>query len=210
VTSVYLSFRRRFLSLRRHHRRGRWGGLLLVAGVVLAGCGGSGHRGATNVTAGEPPATGATTTEAATTGTTTIAVSAATTTTAATPSGGSAPVSTTPAATTAPPAHTGSRRPSPTAAVHARLPATFTIGSGGTLSPPSVSAPSGVAIDLTVISGDGRAHRVLLGTRPSRSLSVPAGGRASILVSGLRNGSYPIEVDGATHGTVVIGVQPGP
>jgi hypothetical protein len=82
----------------------------------------------------------------------------------------------------------------------------------GSLSPPSVSAPPAVTIDLTVSSGDGHAHHVVLRTTPPRSLAVPAGGRASLRLSGLKNGRYELLLDGAGAGAgvLVVGVQPGP
>jgi len=43
-----------------------------------------------------------------------------------------------------------------------------------------------------------------------RSLAVPAGGRASAPVAGLKPGRYPLKVDGVVRGALVIGVQPGP
>ncbi|MDQ6821235.1 MAG: hypothetical protein ACR2L9_08045 [Solirubrobacteraceae bacterium] len=65
-------------------------------------------------------------------------------------------------------------------------------------------------IVLTVLSGDGRGHRVRLRSPGGATLSVPAGGRASALIGGLRQGSYAIAVDGAPRGQLVIGVTPGP
>jgi hypothetical protein len=91
-----------------------------------------------------------------------------------------------------------------------RLPATFTIRAGGALVPPSVSAPTSIAIALTVISGDSHAHKVLLRTARSYSLKVPAHGRASVLIPAPRAGQYEIQVDGATRGALVVGAQPGP
>jgi hypothetical protein len=103
---------------------------------------------------------------------------------------------------TAPPAATTT-----TGASNVRLPATFTIISGAKLSPPTVSAPAGVAVQLTVLSRDGKAHQVAVA---SHRLSVPAGGSASAVLSGLGKGNYPLSVDGVKRGTLVIGVAPGP
>jgi hypothetical protein len=91
-----------------------------------------------------------------------------------------------------------------------RLPATYVIRPGGALSPPLVSAPAAVAIALTVVSSDGRAHRVRLRSLNGPVLVVPAAGRASALFSALKAGTYPIYVDGARRGALVIGVTPGP
>jgi hypothetical protein len=70
--------------------------------------------------------------------------------------------------------------------------------------------PLSLPVALTVISGDGRAHHVLLRTRKPISLTVPAGAHATVLVRGLRVGRYRLEVDGKPRGTLVIGVAAGP
>jgi len=89
----------------------------------------------------------------------------------------------------------------------ARLPATFTIRSGEDLTPTIIGGPAGVTVDVTLISGDRMAHSA---TVAGRALMVPAGGRASAALGGLSKGNYPVLVDGAKRGTLVIGAQPGP
>jgi hypothetical protein len=81
---------------------------------------------------------------------------------------------------------------------------------GEHLVPPVVSVPAFFAIQLTVASGDGRAHTVVLRGRTTVTLKVPANGRRSALVPGLRNGQYPLIVDGASRGSLMIGGEPGP
>jgi hypothetical protein len=90
------------------------------------------------------------------------------------------------------------------------VPATFVIRSGGKLDPGSVSAPAFLALQLTVVSADGRSHRALLRTPTPHSLTIPAHGRASLLVAGLRAGRYVLDIDGAPRGLVMIGGEPGP
>jgi hypothetical protein len=90
------------------------------------------------------------------------------------------------------------------------LPATFTVRQGGALIPPTVSAPASVTVVLTVVSGDGRAHRAVLETPTPHTLTVPASGRASVSVPGLRAGRYRVEIDGVVRGALVMGVKPGP
>jgi hypothetical protein len=92
----------------------------------------------------------------------------------------------------------------------ARVPATFTVRASGSVSPTSVSAPAFLAVELTVISGDGRPHRVVVQTPGKRALSVPANGRASVLLPGLKAGDYAVELDGAPRAKLVIGGEPGP
>src|SRR5436305_4550717 len=66
-------------------------------------------------------------------------------------------------------------------ASNVRLPAVFTVKPGGSLSPPTVSAPAGVPVVLTVISGDGKGHKVTAKIPPPpRMLTLPAGRRAAV------------------------------
>ncbi|HEY2771947.1 MAG TPA: hypothetical protein VGI87_15330 [Solirubrobacteraceae bacterium] len=81
---------------------------------------------------------------------------------------------------------------------------------GGQLSPRLVTAPAFLAVQLTVSSGDGKSHQVVLETPAPRTLSVPASGKASVLVPGLRAGEYALKVDGSTRGGLMIGGEPGP
>jgi hypothetical protein len=84
------------------------------------------------------------------------------------------------------------------------------IRAGGKLDPSSVSAPAFLAVQLTVSSGDGHLHQVVLRTPTPHTLTVPANGRASIRVRGMRAGQYQLEVDGAARGALLIGGEPGP
>ena len=61
-----------------------------------------------------------------------------------------------------------------------------------------------------MISGDGRSHRVLVRTPVQYVLTVPAHGSGSILLTGVKAGRYPLDVDGTARGTLVIGGAPGP
>ncbi|MBV9337684.1 MAG: hypothetical protein JO243_17505 [Solirubrobacterales bacterium] len=90
------------------------------------------------------------------------------------------------------------------------MPATFVVGSGGKLNPPVITIPAFLAVQLTVASGDARSHRIIVRTPKPYALSVPARGRASIRIGGLRAGRYDIEVDGSTGGALAIGGEPGP
>ena len=63
---------------------------------------------------------------------------------------------------------------------------------------------------LTIVSGDGRAHHAVVHTPSPHALTVPAHGRASILLTGLKNGRYALDIDGAPKGALVVGGAPGP
>jgi hypothetical protein len=129
--------------------------------------------------------------------TTSQTASAATTTSTATQTTTTAEATATQATTTA-------------AASNVRLPAKFTVAADGALSPRTISAPTRVAIALTIVSSGGRSHHVVVKSTPPHALTVPGGGRVSAVVDGLKRGSYAIEVDGVTRGTLVIGASPGP
>jgi hypothetical protein len=93
---------------------------------------------------------------------------------------------------------------------NARVPATFTIGATG-VSPKTVSAPAFLAVQLTVVSGDGKGHAVVVVLPEGRrSLSVPAHGRASTLIPGLKAGQYAVDIDGKPRAVLLIGGEPGP
>ncbi|HUZ29953.1 MAG TPA: hypothetical protein VMU90_11965 [Solirubrobacteraceae bacterium] len=99
----------------------------------------------------------------------------------------------------------------PSSATHVILPATYTLGPSGSLSPSTVSAPKSVPILLTIVSHDAATHHVAIDVKPQpRTLTVPASGRASAKLGVLPPGSYTIAVDGKPRGRLVVGVQPGP
>ncbi len=171
--------------------------------LLLAGCGGS-HS--TESAASTSAAAPAQSTAAATTATTGSPGPTATTTSTTSTASTTSVTSTTGHPTAAP----GSARTSPAPPSGARIPATFKIGPGGVLSPPTVSAPAGIAVELRVTSGDGKAHKVVLRLARPVTLSVPAGGHAAKLLSGIRVGTYVLDVDGAPRGGLTIGAVPGP
>jgi hypothetical protein len=174
--------------MRRSFRPGPFSIVLLA--LLINGCG-AGNRPSTTSRSPVPPASAHTTTAGAP-GTSPAA--------APTQAPGAAHQSATPPA---------SNRTT-TTATNVRLPARFEITGHATLSPSTVAAPAGVTIELTLSSGDGRPHQVRLRTAPPHSLSVPAGGRASLALTGLKDGSYELDVDGARAGALIVGAQPGP
>jgi hypothetical protein len=82
--------------------------------------------------------------------------------------------------------------------------------SGGSLNPPTITAPAHIPVQVTVVSGDGRSHRVLLRVPRPQTLAVPAHGHATVLITHLPLGHYALDVDGTSRGALVIGGAPGP
>jgi hypothetical protein len=93
---------------------------------------------------------------------------------------------------------------------NARVPATFTVRASG-VSPATVSAPAFLAVQLTVVSGDGKRHAVAVVLPDGRRLlNIPANGRASTLIPGLKAGEYAVDIDGKPRAVLLIGGEPGP
>lgn len=89
-----------------------------------------------------------------------------------------------------------------------RVPVVFTFTRSGGVRPATVAVPAFFAIELGGVSRDGRAHEIAVG---STTVAVPAGGRASARIEGLRAGRHPVTIDGRERAaTIVAGVEPGP
>jgi len=83
---------------------------------------------------------------------------------------------------------------------------TFTVRPGGFLNPTAISSPPVTSIELRLVSHDGhRRHVLLLLTTTPHALTVPAHGRASVLLTGLTPGRYVLDVDGVARGALLIG-----
>ncbi|MGI8506709.1 MAG: hypothetical protein ACR2MK_07895 [Solirubrobacteraceae bacterium] len=91
-----------------------------------------------------------------------------------------------------------------------RLPATFTIRPGGVLDPPQVAAPKHTDVALTVKSGDGRPHTFVLDTPHQHRANVRVGAPVKLILAGIPNGTYSIEVDHVKRGELIVGAAPGP
>ena len=90
-----------------------------------------------------------------------------------------------------------------------RVPATFAVR-GTRIEPSQVTVPAFLRVQVTAASADHRDHTVQVAAGRRVVLRVPAGGRASGTVPGLRPGSYPVTVDGRRAGAIVSGGEPGP
>jgi hypothetical protein len=163
----------------------------LLFGLLLSACGSSTHSTSSSVLSGTTSSAPASTTTAATsTRTRTSATSTSTSTTAA---------RTTTKKVTAPPPASGPR-----------VPATYTIAAGGTLTPPTISIPAGYTVEITFVDHGGSTATATVRTPKPTVLDIPPGGESYALVSHLRKGTYPIEINGAERGSLVIGSSPGP
>jgi hypothetical protein len=91
--------------------------------------------------------------------------------------------------------------------VHVR--ASFTILPGG-LRPPVLTVPAFVAVGLTILSGDGRSHRIVIQTPAPHSVNLPAGGRVTIPLPGTGAGRYAVKIDGRAAGSLLVGGEGGP
>ena len=92
----------------------------------------------------------------------------------------------------------------------ARIRAQFTIRRGGAVSPRQITVPAHIPVELSVVSHDGRAHRVLLRAPGARPFTVPAHGQASRRFNRLAAGVYTLAIDGAKKAALDIGGAPGP
>jgi hypothetical protein len=166
----------------------KFGALMAVVfALVLSGCG-NGKK-----TASQPSQTSST---------------APATPTATSPTS-TTPTSSTPATTTGtptePPAAGGGEEP-------VRTPAVFVFGSGGRVSSPTVTVPAFIAVDVTLVSRDGRAHELALNAAGRRYRFRVAAGRVStVRIPGLKAGTYPLSpVGGGPGARLVVGGEAGP
>jgi peptidoglycan DL-endopeptidase CwlO len=174
----------------------------VLASLLIAACGGSGHSASSSSSTSSPTSSASTATSANTATTTaTSTVSAGPTTTTATTSSRPPEV----------PKNKAPKHSRPTAPnTNVRIPAAFVIRAGGAVTPPLISAPANVTIELQLHNQDAKAHRVTLSVPHFASISVPAGASKTTDVTGAPKGTYRLLVDGAPKARVVVGAVPGP
>jgi hypothetical protein len=73
-----------------------------------------------------------------------------------------------------------------------------------------VAAPKHTKLVLTVAAGDGRSHQLVIRTPRRYTASVAPGHAAKLILQGVPNGSYSVEVDGSKRGELIVGAAPGP
>jgi hypothetical protein len=91
-----------------------------------------------------------------------------------------------------------------------RVPASFVVTAGGRLTPPTITVPPFLAVEISVRADDGTSHRLVLQTQPPHALQVAAGAREAVRIRGLRAGRYPVTLDGRRAGALVAGGEVGP
>jgi len=91
-----------------------------------------------------------------------------------------------------------------------RVPATFTVAGGGRLTPPAITVPPFLAVEISVVAADGKAHVLVVRTPVPHTLRVAAGRRAAVRIAGLRAGRYAVLLDGRRAGALVAGGEVGP
>jgi hypothetical protein len=166
----------------------------------LAACGGSSHSSTTTATSAPPvPATIATRATA-----TTAASAAATTTTTAT---ASAPPEVPKTRTHKHPGEDGGHGG---VSQGARVETSVTIATNGDVSPPVLSVPSGVGIEIHVSNHGSGTATVALSVPAHPGLHLAAGTSGKLESAGLKNGTYRILVNGTPRGQLLSGAQGGP
>lgn len=164
----------------------------VLTALVVVGCGGGNTGpGTTNPTASAPDAT-APPTDATQPGTAPTTTPPATTTT-------QTPTETQPSGDA-----TGGGEQS------VRVPASFVVTRSGRLTPPTITVPPFLAVEISIRSDDGRPHTLVLRTLAPHTLQVAAGKRAAVRIAGLRAGRYAVTLDGRRAGTLVAGGEVGP
>jgi hypothetical protein len=93
-----------------------------------------------------------------------------------------------------------------TGSINVRVPARFTILPTGSVTPPTVTIPADLPVELIVVS-NGQPHHITL---RATTLAVKGHAQAEALIDGLKPGSYPLKIDGVPKATLTIGGSPGP
>jgi hypothetical protein len=162
---------------------------VLLAAAALAGCGGDDEQtSATQATPAPPPSQTATATPTATA--------------TATP---------TPSATAQPSPTATSQEDQPGGAGDEeaiRVPAEFTISPAGKLTPPQISVPAFLQIEITVRNRSGQPVDVTWAG--DKLMTVQPHGGASTIVKGRKKGSYVLSANPGGDALIVTGVEPGP
>ncbi|MFL5865081.1 MAG: hypothetical protein ACJ780_30680 [Solirubrobacteraceae bacterium] len=174
---------------------------------------------ATTTTPAATATSESTTTSAATTstaGATSTAAGAASTAAGATSTGAGAATTTTSRPSAPPEVPKGRRRGRgsagrPAASQGAHISTTVVVGRTGRLSPPVVSVPAGINVDIHIANRASSPCTVALtGTIVYGTVQVGPGASGQLQSGALRKGIYQILVNGTPRGHIVAGAQGGP
>jgi hypothetical protein len=92
----------------------------------------------------------------------------------------------------------------------AHVEADVSIAAGGNISPPVVSVPSGVEVEIEVTNHGASAVSVSVAGTPHASARLNAGSSGKLRTEELRSGTYRILVNGTPRGQILAGAQGGP
>lgn len=174
--------------------------------VLVAACGGSSKSTTTVRTttqAAAPPAASSPTTSSTQPATTTVSDDTTTTTTTS----ASAPPEVPKAKKHK---HDASSSGPGGASQGAHVESNLTVAANGDVSPPVVSVPSGVAVELHVTNHGSSAATVALSVPSHPSVHVAPRASGTLETAGLKDGTYRILVNGTPRGQLMIGAQGGP
>lgn len=185
-------------------RRSRWLPPVALVVVVLAGCGGGNvGLGSTSQPTASAPDAPAPPADATQPGTGPVTTPAQTQT---------APARTQPQARTQRQVHRRVRAPveSGGGSQPVRVPATFVAVGHGRLTPPTITIPPFLAVEISLRSRDRKPHELVLRAPVPHALQVGPGGTARMRIPGLRTGRYAVLLDGHRAGALVVGGDGGP
>jgi hypothetical protein len=173
--------------------------LALLTALLIAACGGSSHSSSSASSASSASST-TSTASPATNATSTVSAGPSTTT------------ATTSARPPEVPKNRALRHSSkPTVPnTNVRIPAAFVIRAGGGVTPPLISVPAHVTVELELHNEGAKARTVQLSVPNAGAAAVPAHGVTTITVTGLSKGTYRLLVDRVARARIVIGAVPGP
>jgi hypothetical protein len=92
----------------------------------------------------------------------------------------------------------------------ARVETSVTIATNGDVSPPVLSVPSGVGIEIHVSNHGSGAATIALSVPAHPNVHLTAGASGKLQSAGLKNGTYRILVNGTPRGQLLSGAQGGP
>jgi hypothetical protein len=90
-----------------------------------------------------------------------------------------------------------------------RVPAIFALRAGR-LTPPTVSVPAFLAVEVTVTTTDASAHTALVKAGKGYTIHIPPRGSGTVKVPGQKAGRVQVLVDGKPRGVIAWGGEPGP